>query len=125
MEKTRVLIIDDEKDFVRMVQLNLEKTGVYKVRTAIMASKAMPIVRKFKPDVILLDVVMPGMSGGEFAHLLSLDENSKNIPIIFLTAIIGQENMPSHEEVIGKHYFLAKPVTQDKLIECIEKNIKA
>ncbi|MFH1505102.1 MAG: response regulator [Candidatus Omnitrophota bacterium] len=123
MEKKKILIVDDEEDFVRMIKLNLEKTGEYEVMTEIRAVKALAAAREFKPDLILLDIVMPGIDGGEVAYQLGSDKSSKNIPIVFLTAIMSEEESSSMKGIAGNRPFLSKSVAVDKLIECIEKNM--
>ena len=65
MEKKRILIIDDEAGFTRMVKLNLEKTGQFEVREENKATYALAAAREFKPDLIILDVIMPTMDGGD------------------------------------------------------------
>ena len=90
MEKKRILIIDDEASFTRMVKLNLEKTGAFEVREENRAAYALTAAREFKPDVILLDVIMPTMDGGDVAAHIRNDRNLKNTPIIFLTATVSQ-----------------------------------
>ena len=90
MEKKRILIIDDEASFTRMVKLNLEKTGAFEVREENKATYALAAAREFKPDVILLDVIMPTMDGGDVAAQIRNDRHLKGTPIIFLTATVSQ-----------------------------------
>jgi len=122
MDKKRILIVDDEKSFTQMVKLNLEETGKYIVRTENIGKEALAAAREFKPHLILLDIVMPDMDGGEIAHNMSLDEELSRIPIVFLTAIVKEDEVESQAGIIGGHPFIAKPVTTDKLISCIEEN---
>jgi len=83
MDKKRILIVDDEKDFTQMVKLNLEETGKYIVRTENIGRQALAAAREFKPHIILLDIVMPDTDGGEIAHNISLDEELSRIPVVF------------------------------------------
>ena len=89
MEKKRILIIDDEAGFTRMVKLNLEKTGQFEVREENKATYALAAAREFKPDLILLDVIMPSMDGGDVASLIQADRNLRGTPIVFLTATVS------------------------------------
>lgn len=123
MEKKKILIIDDEEDFTKIVKLNLEETGKYEVRTENRGSNGFPAAKEFKPDLILLDILMPDMGGGEVAYRLKEDKSVKNIPIVFLTAVVTKEETTSHGGIIGGHPFIAKPVNAEKLIDCIEENI--
>jgi len=85
MEKT-ILIIDDEEDFCYFVKKNLEAISNYEVITATKGKKGIQIARKKKPDLILLDIMMPGIDGLEVLKRLKKNENTQNIPVIMLTA---------------------------------------
>ena len=105
-----------------MVKLNLEETGKYIIRTENIGRGALAAAREFKPHIILLDIVMPDMNRGKIAHNISLDEELSRIPVVFLTAIVKEGEVNSQAGIIGGHPFIAKPVTTDKLIACIEEN---
>ena len=122
-ERPLVLIIDDDKDFTEMVKLNLEATGRYEVMTENKAARAFSAVRDTRPDLILLDVMMPFIDGGEIAHQIDTDEALKDIPVVFLTGTITKDEISSQGRLIGKHIFLAKPVTGRELVECIERTL--
>jgi CheY-like chemotaxis protein len=117
--KKRVLIVDDEAVFARMVKLNLEATGHYEVRTEEKGALAVKAAREFKPDLILLDLIMPDMEGSMVAHYLKSDSELKHVPIVFLTAAITQEEIGPNGGVINGESFLAKPVTTKQLSHCI------
>lgn len=123
MEKKKILFVDDEAKFVRAVKLNLEETGEYEVRIETEGKKALPAALEFKPDLIFLDIVMPDVDGGEAAQRIKADETLKGIPIVFLTALARQEEEKIRDGSIGGH-LLAKPVTTERLIECIKKYTK-
>ncbi len=121
--KKRILLVDNEKNFTILVKLNLEETGDYEIRTENDARKAIDAAREFKPDIIFLDVLMPHIDGGQIGHKLAADEDLKDVPVIFLTAAVTEGEVSSRGGIIGEHNFLAKPVTTDRLIECIKNNI--
>lgn len=123
MGKIRVLIIDDEEHFTRMVKLNLEKTGRFDVLTAKDGKTGIELARRNRPDIILLDVMMPEMSGSEVAERLSDNAATSTIPIIFLTALVKQEEVEERGGYIQEHRFLAKPVSSQNLIESIDSVI--
>lgn len=123
MEKKKVLIIDDEEGFTRMVKLNLELTGRYTVRTENKGAQGLVAAKQFKPDLILLDIIMPDMEGSDVASQLKEDIDVKDIPIVFLTAVVTKEETDTTCGVIGSHPFIAKPVSLKELISCIDKNI--
>ncbi len=84
MEK--ILIVDDEEDFCYFVKRNLEAISNYKIITATKGRKGIQIARKEKPDLILLDIMMPGIDGFEVLKRLKRNEKTRKIPIIMLTA---------------------------------------
>ena len=124
MEKKRVLIVDDEASFTRMVKLNLEKTGQFEVREENKATYAVAAAREFKPDIILLDVIMPNLDGGDIFAQLQGDRHLKATPVIFLTATVSQREAGVKGFNSGGALFLAKPVTLENLIACINQNVR-
>ena len=119
--KKRILVVDDEAAFTRIIKLNLERTGNYQVRTENMGSMAIPAAKEFRPDLIFLDVMMPDMSGDEVAALLKEDPILSNIAFVFMTAIVTKEETQAMDTDIGGNMFLAKPVKTEELIATIER----
>jgi CheY-like chemotaxis protein len=122
-KKKRILIIDDEESFTQLVKLNLEASGKYEVMTENKGSLGLVATKQFKPDLILLDLIMPDMGGGELSGQLESDEETKNIPIVFLTAIMTKEEAEARGGIISGHQVIAKPITTEQLIDFIERNI--
>jgi CheY-like chemotaxis protein len=116
----RILIIDDEPSFTRMVKLNLEATGKYAVRIVNESLEARKVAREFKPQVILLDIVMPAADGGDVAIQLRGDSQLKAIPIIFVSAMVSRKESGSGFYNSGGEHFLAKPVTVETLDHAID-----
>lgn len=123
MQKKRILAVDDEVGFTRMVRLNLEQTGVYEVREVNEGKTALAAAREFKPDLILLDVVMPDMDGGDVAAAIQQDPLLKRIPVIFVTAVVRKREAGSAGMVSGGSLFLAKPIDVVELIDAIETSL--
>lgn len=123
MGKKKILIIDDEENFTKLVKLNLEEMGEYEVKTENDGSRGLAAAKEFKPDLVLLDILMLEMEGGEVARYLKNDEETKNIPVVFLTAVVSKEEIEKSKGVIGGRPFISKPVTAEELIDCIEKNL--
>jgi len=121
MEKKRILFIDDEAGFTRLVKLTLERTGKYEVREENDGRKGVTTARDFKPDMIFLDVVMPQADGGDVATAIRHEPRLRLVPIVFLTAI-GSEKESVGGGLIGGYPFLSKPVSVEKLIEAIEEH---
>ncbi len=125
MEKKRILIIDDEPAFTRMVKLNLEKTGGYEVREENKATSAVATAREFKPDLILLDVIMPTLDGGDVAGQIEKDRQLRGTPIVYLTATVTpREAGPKGSLTRGGSVFVPKPVSLDNLVKCIKENLR-
>jgi len=123
MEKKKILLIDDEQDFTQLVKMNLEATGKYEVKIENRGALGFAAAKQFKPDLILLDILMPDMEGSEVASKLNEDKDTKNIPIVILTAIIKEDEVKESGGFIAGYHFLAKPVSTDKLINMIEQAI--
>jgi CheY-like chemotaxis protein len=119
----RILLIDDEKDFCFFTKSNLEATGNFIVIVCLDSSEAVDLAKRLKPDLILLDVLMPGITGPDIAARLKDDPETKNIPVVFLTAIITDRETKDGNLISGWP-FVAKPVKIEELISVINKNIK-
>lgn len=124
MSATKILIVDDDKSLASLLKLNLIKTGQYEVRVENWPEDALPAAREFKPDVVLLDIIFPTMSGGDVVALFEADPELKSTPIIFHTAAVRPDVVEDHEGIIGDHPCLAKPSSLDKIIETIEKHAR-
>lgn len=123
MEKKKILIIDDEENFTKFIKLNLEKTEKYEVRTENKGLQALASAKEFKPDLILLDILMPDLEGSEVAYQLENDKDTEYIPVLFLTALAKKEDVEKSRGVIGGHPFIPKTVSLRELIDRIEENI--
>ena len=125
MNRKKILIVDDEGAFTRMMKLVLEKTGQYEVFFENNARQAVATARACQPDLILLDVVMPEMDGGDVAAHIQSDPLLKNIPIVFLTALVGGKESKSSPVVAAGFRFLGKLVSDAELLKCIEENLRS
>ncbi len=123
MNIKRILAVDDEPNATRKLKLNLESTGDYEVLGENEAVNALAAARTFRPDLILLDVMMPDMDGTDVAARLYEDPVLRDTPVIFLTGIVCNEETGGHEMVRGGETFLAKPVNTEALIKCIERTL--
>ncbi len=121
-DKPCVLIVDDNHDFTRAAKLALEKTGRYFVFEENDATKAHQTAQNLKPDLILLDVSMPGTDGGEVAARIQSDPALPRTPIVFLTGLVTKAEARSGLRIQG-HPFLAKPISFSDLIAGIEANL--
>ena len=124
MEPKKVLLIDDEVNFTRLVKLNLEHTGRYLVRIENHGTLGAAAAKEFLPDIIFLDIIMPDMDGSDVAIQLAEADATRNIPVVFLTAMVKKEEAHGPGNKIAGRVFLAKPVKLQELIDCIEKNAR-
>ena len=121
-EKRRILIIDDDQKSTNLVKILLEKTGCYLVLEENHAAKAYQTAQGFKPDLILLDILMPGKDGGDVAAQIEADPELQRTPIIFLTALITKPETKTGLRIQG-HPSFAKPINIPELINEIEENL--
>ena len=119
MQKKRVLLIDDEDMVSRLLKLNLEQAGSYEVKIENQAARSLAAVRQFKPDTILLDIVMPERNGMEVAQDIWSEDGLKHIPIIFFSATIAKRGVRS----LGGAPTLPKPSSVKDIVKCIEHNL--
>lgn len=122
-EMKKILIVDDDERLTRLVRLNLEETGRFVVREESWAKSALPTALSFGPDLVLLDVMMPDMDGGEVAAQIRSHPKLSHVPIVFLTAAAKKTEVNDRHGHIGGMPFLAKPVDIDELTACLEKNL--
>jgi len=120
-DKKKILLIDDEEDFCFFLKNNLEDTGEFEVMTATNGEEGLVLAKTKSPDLILLDVIMPGVSGTAVAENLLSDPKTVVIPIIFLTAVVEKAEMEnaSYKE-IGGNKFIAKATSVDEVAAAIK-----
>jgi two-component system alkaline phosphatase synthesis response regulator PhoP len=113
MKTKSILVVDDEKDIVDLLKYNLEKEG-YTVLTAHNGKKALEQARK-EPDLILLDIMMPEMSGYDVMKELRRDKRTEAIPVVFLTAK-GSETDEIVGLELGAEDYIMKPISVGKIL---------
>ncbi|MBN1662723.1 MAG: response regulator [Deltaproteobacteria bacterium] len=124
-ENIKVLIIDDEIDLCYFVQKNLMRNGLFDVIFATNGEDGIKLAGDELPDIILLDLFMPDMPGEDVAACLQENAATANIPILYVTALVAEDDMADNKESkIGNNYILPKPVRTKKLIEMIVKVLR-
>lgn len=119
-KKKRVMIVDDEEDFLEITKLNLEKTGKYEILALSNANEIISKLHEFTPDVILLDVVMPQTDGLKACEKLNADALGIMTPIVIISALTSdRDKLKAYE--LGIVDYITKPVDKNTLITCIEK----
>ena len=122
MAKKRVLVVDDEIDLVMLVQLRLEASG-YEVIVAYDGQEGLTKAQKEKPDLIILDLMMPRMDGYKVCGLLKADARYNKIPIIVYSARGQQEDIKLAEEV-GANAYILKSIETQELLDKIKELLK-
>jgi DNA-binding response OmpR family regulator len=116
----RILIIDDEISFTRLLKLNLDQTGRYLGQTENDPQQALSTALCFRPDLILMDVMMHHTDGGDLARLFQEIPALKRIPIIFLTATVLRSEVRRYDGHFGGYEFMAKPLDMQELLEGLD-----
>ncbi len=112
--KEKILVVDDEKDIVKMLDYNLKKDG-YKAVSAYEGEKALDLARREMPDLIILDLMLPGMDGLEVCKMLKKEPKTAHIPIIMLTAKTQEADKVVGLE-LGADDYVTKPFSPRELL---------
>lgn len=124
MNKTRVLIVDDDPNLSRLAGMILENSGLYEVMIVNQATRALAAARQFQPAVMLFDVDMPEKTGGDLAREAAVDAQLRDIPILFLTGLVSREEAGAQQLESGGMRFLSKPVEPALLLSCVAGSIR-
>ncbi|WP_193212122.1 response regulator [Luteolibacter marinus] len=125
METTRILIIDDEPDFTALLKANLEEVGNFEVREINDSSQALNAALEFHPELCIIDVVMPGMDGGDVVAQFRAEPALKDTAILMLTALVEENPDTSDGETqTGGLPFVSKTSEFGTILSCIEKHLE-
>jgi two-component system response regulator VicR len=116
----KILVVDDEREIANLFYDMLAKEG-FQVLIATGGQDCLRLAEKEKPDLILLDVMMPGMDGGETMQNLLDNEKTKNIPTIFLTSIISKDEEIEQLGKIGNRLFISKFSDRENLLKKVNE----
>lgn len=126
-DKKKILLVDDDPDFVEAVKVIVESGG-YDVQVAYDGKEGLEAVKQSKPDLIVLDVMMPVMNGHEACAKLKQDDATKEIPIILLTAVADRVTTSTytHRDMLESEAedYMPKPVEPTELLELIKSWLK-
>ena len=115
----KILIIEDEKFLLEMYQSRFEKDG-YQVLTAMSGEKGLKLAQKEKPDLIVLDILMPGMDGYEVIKKIRGDAQIKEIPILVLSNLGQEEEIKRGLELGANDYIVKTDLTPSELIDKVK-----
>lgn len=119
MPKENILIVDDEEDVLELVRYNLDKNG-YRIETATTGEDALAKARAKLPDLIILDLMLPGIDGLEVCKKLKSDTKTQNIPIIMLTAKGEETDIVAGLE-LGADDYVTKPFSPKVLVARVRR----
>ena len=113
----KILLVDDEKEFVDMIKMRLEAKN-YAVITAYDGIEALNKTRELRPDLIILDIMLPNLDGYQVCRMIKFDKTFGEIPIILLTALDQEKDRKLGEQVRADAY-ITKPFEPEELVEKI------
>ena len=117
--KKKILVIEDEPHIAKLVKFILESNG-YEVAQAFVGAEGIEMAKSGKPDLVVLDVMMPGMDGFEAAKILSSDAATKHIPILMLSSKAQFEDKMKGIEA-GATDYITKPFQKEELLEKVKE----
>ena len=120
-DQSRILIVDNSSQFTRSARLLLEQTGNYVACAVNDPRRALETARSFKPDLVLVDLIMPQADGSEVAAQLEADWALHSVPIVFVTSLITPEEARDARRIDG-HRISAKPHTAAELLRVVEES---
>lgn len=119
VKPSRVLIAEDEANIAAALEFLLSRAG-YNVQVVTDGEKALDFLRRERPDVMVLDVMLPHVDGFELLKRVRADARLSDLPVLILTAK-GQQQDKKTAEAIGATAFMAKPFSNSELVECVKR----
>ena len=120
MAKRRILVVDDDVNLSRLAAVILESSGKYDVMVVNQSHRAIAAALQFQAEALLLDVDMPGLSGGDLALEAARDSRLRDVPILFLTGLLSHAETGHGSIKSGGKQFLAKPVNPEELLASMD-----
>lgn len=114
----KVLVVEDDRDFLELVEMTLTRAGC-EVRRCENGRAVLEAARDYRPDVVLLDVMLPGVDGYTLRHQLAADSATRAIPVVILTAL--EPSRALFKDGPGTTSFLTKPVRPEDLLKELER----
>jgi two-component system alkaline phosphatase synthesis response regulator PhoP len=120
--KESILVVDDEKDILELVEYNLSKNG-YRVKTAASGEEALELVKENNYDLIILDLMLPGVDGFDICKIIKSDKQRANIPIVMVTAKSDEADKVAGLEIGADHY-VTKPFSPRELMAIVKATLR-
>ena len=120
--KERILVVDDEKDILELIEFNLTNNG-YKVKTTTSGEEALELVKKNEFDLIILDIMLPGIDGLDICKIIKADTQKSHIPVIMVTAKTEEVDRITGFEIGADHY-VTKPFSPRELLAIVKSVVR-
>ena len=114
-----IMLVDDDEDLLALMKVKLENTGRFSVVSTTNGSRAVKLAMETSPDLIILDIDMPEMPGGEVAEALADEVTTKDMPVIFFSSLIAKGEAGKGLQEIGGQRIISKHVSPPQLIEIL------
>ncbi len=119
--KPKILIVDDDPRLAELIRFTLMKAQLYEAFSETRPRHAVETARAIKPDLVLLDVEMPGLGGGEVAKALAKEPSLRSTAILFVTSLLSRAETGSRRFRRGDHFYLPKLLEPNALIRAVEE----
>jgi two-component system, OmpR family, alkaline phosphatase synthesis response regulator PhoP len=120
--KEKILVVDDEKDILELIDYNLSKNG-YRVRTSLSGEEALELLKESDYDLIILDLMLPGIDGFDITKIIKADKQKANIPIVMVTAKAEEADKVAGLEIGADHY-VTKPFSPRELLAIVKATLR-
>jgi two-component system phosphate regulon response regulator PhoB len=120
--KEKILVVDDEKDILELIEFNLSNNG-YKVNTTASGEEALELIKKNEFDLVVLDIMLPGIDGLDICKIIKADKNISHIPVIMLTAKAEEIDRVTGFEIGADHY-VTKPFSPRELLAIVKSVLR-
>ena len=118
-KKRSILIVDDDVDASQMAKMLLDQTGLYAVSICNQGSEAFEVIRNTQPELVLLDVMMPGADGPDIAARIRKERSLAGTQVVFMTSLVSEEEVHKHS-TIGGHPFISKPIIRETFLHQVK-----
>jgi len=118
------MIVDDDEQLIALVKIKLEKTNRYNVVSTTKGSEVVEMAIVERPDLILLDIEMPDMQGGDVAAALAQCQETKDIPVLFMSSLITKDVAGETGSIIGGQHMISKSTSSKHLINKIDSMLQ-
>ena len=115
-----IMMVDDDEDLLALLKLKLENTGRFAVVNTTRGSDAVQLAMETSPELIILDIDMPDMTGGEVAEALAAEDATKDMPVIFLSSLIPKEEAGKGLQEIGGRWMISKYCSGNQFLDVVD-----